>query len=47
MAPTNEVANLAEEAGEMTAAEVSGERSTGEIGREDGEDVSRDTPPEL
>ncbi|PSS07836.1 Cortactin-binding protein like [Actinidia chinensis var. chinensis] len=46
MAPTNEDANLAEEA-RKTIAEVYGERSVEEIGRDDGEDASRDPPPEL
>ena len=46
VAPTDEVANLVEEVREMIA-EVSRERFAEETGREDGEDVSRDPPPEL
>ncbi|GFS32684.1 hypothetical protein Acr_00g0024020 [Actinidia rufa] len=46
MAPTNEAANLAEEA-RKTIAEVYGERSVEETRRDDGEDASRDPPPEL
>ncbi|GFS36273.1 hypothetical protein Acr_00g0045040 [Actinidia rufa] len=44
--PTNEVANPMEETGE-TIAEVFGERSVEEIGRDDGEDASQYLPPEL
>ena len=46
VASIDEAANLVEEAREMLA-EVSRKRSTEETGREDGEDVSRDPPPEL
>ena len=46
VAPIDEAANLAKEAGEMIA-EVFGERSTEEIEREYGKDVSQDPPLEL
>ena len=46
VAPTDEAANQTKEAGKMIA-KVSRERSTKEIGRENGEDVSRDPPPKL
>ena len=46
MALTYEAIDLVEEAGKMIA-KVFRERSTGETGREDGEDISRDPPSEL
>ncbi|GFS36489.1 hypothetical protein Acr_00g0046260 [Actinidia rufa] len=46
MASTNEASNPAEEAGK-TIAEVSKERSVEKTGKDNGEDLSQDPPPEL